>query len=79
MNKIKNYFNNRSARNFGRRYNNAVKNLGGIKYATIESKQNVLAEMDSIKKNKRNEIKHYVIGAIIGFLISLLFFWLNGK
>lgn len=79
MNKIKNYFNNRSARNFSRCYNNVVKNLGGIEYATIESKQNVLTEMNKIKKNKRNEIKHYIIGAIIGFLISLLFFLLTTK
>lgn len=74
INKIKEYFGNKSAQKFGKLYNEAVNNLtGGIEYSTLEFKQGVMREMDRIEKNKKSEIKAYIMGGIVGWFIGFGF------
>lgn len=69
---IKEWYNNLSAKRFGRLYNKAVKNLGGVEYSTMEFKKSVVNEMGNIKRIKRLYIISIIISFIISFVTSLL-------
>lgn len=71
-NKIKEWYDNLSAKRFGKLYNKAVKNLGGVEYATMEFKKSVANEMNNIKRVRKQYIISLIISFIISFVTSLL-------
>lgn len=74
-NKIKIFINNLFSKNFGKLHNEAVKNLGGIEYATMEYRQRLLAEINRIiKENKRYRIVLYlsILSMIMGIISMLI-------
>ena len=70
--KIKDWYYNLSTKRFGKLYNNAVKNLGGIEYSTMEFKKSVEKEMNNIKRIRKQYIMSIIISFLISFITSLL-------